>query len=179
MACGVQTASILLLFFCLEGLQEFPKHSFLHASPPSSTTVTTSSMCDFFLICWCGHAFAQILSHREVCASRSLYTDTFTHRSFYTRCCTQRCFRTAQHLRTEAFTHRPFHTETLLRAEVFTGSSLYAQKTAVHTAFHFEGLGQIFLNSLRRVSMHLDPGQNKTATALLLCLTHKYSDKNH
>ena len=81
-----------------------------------------------------------MLLQREVCAQRSIYTQTplhteaFMQRSFYTKkntpmlYITQGFFCTALHLRTDAFTHRRLNTDAFTDTETFTQRNLCTEQ---------------------------------------------------
>ena len=77
-------------------------------------------------------AFMRRCSYAERFVQRNFYTGAFTHRGFHAkklvhtetfthRCFTQRCFCTAQHLRTDA-------SQTRLHTDAFTDRSSYTEK---------------------------------------------------
>ena len=80
---------------------------------------------------------AHALTQRGLCTGKLLHTDAFTHRGFHAknflhteafthRCFTQRCFCTAQHLRTdELHAHRRFYIQMLSRRSFYTEIPLH------------------------------------------------------
>ena len=87
---------------------------------------------------------AHALTQRGLCTGKLLHTDAFTHRGFHAknflhteafthRCFTQRCFCTAQHLRTDElhahrrFTYRCFHAEAFTQRYLCTEQFLHKE----------------------------------------------------
>ena len=140
------------LWCCSVSLLKWAKHrkmmpcGALRASPPSSTTVTTTSiwawilLFHFFLRCCCGDGFytdicfyKQTTLRTEAFSQNTLYAQILLHREFL---CTEKFLRTDAFTHTEAFTqkmHRNCCTPMLctkMYTDAFTHRGLYTQSFA-------------------------------------------------